>query len=75
VPPKLVSDLTSITFVGDHPDDLKTGINPFVVMDGSEEFWLAAQKIARNYTTQSAITGSNHNAPMSPHLPRNFWTF
>jgi len=51
--PKMVSDLTTITFVGDHPDDLKSGINPFVVMDGSEEFRLAAQDIARNYTTLS----------------------
>jgi hypothetical protein len=48
--PKLVSDLTTITFVSDHPDDLKTGIQPFVVMDGSEEYRLAAQDLARNYT-------------------------
>ncbi len=41
--PKLVSDLTTITFVSDHPDDLKTGIQPFLVMDGSEEFRLAVQ--------------------------------
>jgi len=31
--PKLVSDLTTITFVSDHPNDIKTGIQPFVVMD------------------------------------------
>jgi hypothetical protein len=48
--PKLVSDLTTMTFVSDHPDDLKTGIQPFVVMDGSEEYRLAAQDLARNYT-------------------------
>jgi hypothetical protein len=35
--PKLVSDLTTITYISNHPDDLKTGILPFVVMDGSED--------------------------------------
>jgi hypothetical protein len=48
--PKLVSDLTTITFVSDHPDDIKTGIQPFVVMDGSEEFRMVSQDLARNYT-------------------------
>jgi hypothetical protein len=47
--PKLLSDLGSITFVGDHPDDLKTGINPFNAMDGSEEFRAAAHELARSY--------------------------
>jgi len=51
--PKLVSDLTTITFAADHPDDLKTGIQPFVVMDGSEEYRHAAQDLARNYTLLS----------------------
>jgi hypothetical protein len=31
--PKLVSNLTSLTFVSDHPDNLKTGLHPFIVMD------------------------------------------
>jgi hypothetical protein len=48
--PKLVSDLVTITFVSDHPDNLKTGIQPFVVMDGSEEYRLAAQNLAQSYT-------------------------
>jgi len=48
--PKLMSDLSSITFVGDHPDDTKTGIQPFMAMDGAEEFRAAAQELARNYT-------------------------
>ncbi len=48
--PKLVSDLTTITFVSDHPDDIKTGLQPFVVMDGSEDYRLASQDLARNYT-------------------------
>ena len=45
--PKLVSDLTTITFVADHPDDLKMGIQPFIVMDGSEDYHLATQEVAR----------------------------
>jgi len=44
--PKLVADLMTIAFVGDHPDDLKTGLQPFVVMDGSEEYCTAIQDIA-----------------------------
>jgi hypothetical protein len=46
--PKLVSDLTTLTFVGDHTDDLKTGIQPFMVMDGSEHYQSPAQELARN---------------------------
>jgi hypothetical protein len=48
--PKLLSDLSTLTFVGDHPDDLKTGIQPFMAMDGSEEFQAAAQDLARSYS-------------------------
>jgi hypothetical protein len=51
--PKLVSDLTTLTFVGDHIDDLKTGIQPFMVMDGSEHYRSAAQELARNYNLLS----------------------
>lgn len=51
--PKLVSDITTITLVADHNDDLKTGIQPFVVMDGSEEFRLASLKIAQSYMVLS----------------------
>jgi len=47
--PKLVNDLATINLVADHNDDLKTGIQPFVVMDGSEEFRLASLKIAQQY--------------------------
>jgi len=47
--PKLVSDVTTVTLVADHDDDLKTGLQPFVVMDGSEEFRLASLKIAQSY--------------------------
>jgi hypothetical protein len=51
--PKLLSDLTSVTFLGDHPDDLKTGIQPFIAMDGLEEHRAAAQELARSYTMLS----------------------
>jgi hypothetical protein len=40
--PKLHSDLATITFVADHDNDLKTGIQPFIAMDGSEEYRSAA---------------------------------
>lgn len=51
--PKMVSDLTTVTLVASHNDDLKTGIQPFVVMDGSEEFRLATLKIAQSYMVLS----------------------
>jgi hypothetical protein len=52
--PILVSDLTTITFFGDHLDDLKTGLyHPFITMDGSEDYCLAMQEFARNYTLLS----------------------
>jgi len=51
--PKLVADLTTITFVSDHPDDLKTGLQPFIAMDGSEEYRLAAQNMAQTYNMLS----------------------
>ncbi len=47
--PKLHADLATVTFAGDHHDDLKTGIQPFVAMDGSEEYRAAAMDLARSY--------------------------
>jgi hypothetical protein len=47
--PKLHSDLATVTFVADHHNDLKTGIQPFVAMDGSEEHRAAAMELARSY--------------------------
>jgi hypothetical protein len=35
---KLVQDLLSFTFVGDSQEDLKSGLQPFIVADGSEEY-------------------------------------
>jgi len=48
--PKLLADLTTVTFAGDHQDDLKTGLQPFMAMDGSEEYRAKAQELARSYT-------------------------
>jgi len=47
--PKLHSDLATVTFVADHHNDLKTGIQPFIAMDGSEEHRAAAMELARSY--------------------------
>jgi hypothetical protein len=47
--PKLHSDLLSVTFIGDHPDDLRTGIQPFIAMDGSEQHRAAAMEMSRSY--------------------------
>jgi hypothetical protein len=44
--PKLVSDLVTVNFVADHPDDHKTGNQPLTIMDGSEEYRSAAQSVA-----------------------------
>jgi hypothetical protein len=47
--PKIHADLATITFVADHHNDLKTGIQPFITMDGSEEYRAAAMELARTY--------------------------
>lgn len=47
--PKLHSDLSTVTFVADHYDDLKTGIQPFMVMDGSEEYRASALELSRSF--------------------------
>ncbi len=48
VPSKLVQDLLTFTFAGDS-HDLKTGLQPFVIADSSEEFWRANLELARTY--------------------------
>jgi len=48
--PKLHSDLAMLTFVADHDNDLKTGLQPFIAMDGSEEYRAAALELARSYS-------------------------
>ena len=47
--PKLHSDIATVTFVADHYDDLKTGIQPFMVMDGSEEYRASALELSRSF--------------------------
>lgn len=46
---KLVQDLLSFTFMGDSQDDLKSGLQPFMVADGSEEYRRANLELARTY--------------------------
>jgi hypothetical protein len=36
---KIAQDLLAFTFVGDSPEDLKTGVHPFVIAEGSAEHW------------------------------------
>jgi hypothetical protein len=47
--PKLHADLASITFVVDHLNDLKSGIQLFIAMDGSEGHRAASLELARSY--------------------------
>jgi hypothetical protein len=49
VTPKLVQDLISFTFVGDSADDIKTGLHPFVITDGSSEHRQANLELSRLY--------------------------
>jgi hypothetical protein len=46
---KLVQDLVTFTFVGDSQDDLKTGLQPFMVADGTEEHRRSNMELARTY--------------------------
>ncbi len=46
---KLVQDLLSFTFVGDSQEDLKTGLQPFIIADGSEEYRRANLELAKTY--------------------------
>ncbi len=46
---KLVQDLLNFTFVSESTDDIKTGLQPFVIVDGSAEHRQANLEIARTY--------------------------
>jgi hypothetical protein len=46
---KLVQDLLSFTFLGESQDDLKSGIQPFIIADGSEEYRRANLDLAQTY--------------------------
>jgi hypothetical protein len=56
--PKLLQDLRNFTFLVDSPDDLKTGLQPFIIADGSEEHCRANLELARQYgLVQEGATG------------------
>jgi hypothetical protein len=59
---KLVQDLLSFTFLGDSQDDLKVGLQPFMVADGSEEYRRANMELARTY---GFLQDSNHGVMYS----------
>jgi hypothetical protein len=46
---KLVQDLLSFTFIGESSDDIKTGLQPFVIADGSSEHCQANLDLAPTY--------------------------
>jgi hypothetical protein len=46
---KVVQDLLAFSFVGDSPDDIKTGVQPFVIAEGSAEHRQANLEVARLY--------------------------
>jgi hypothetical protein len=47
---KLVQDLLSFTFIGDSQEDLKSGLQPLIVADGSEEYRQANLELAKMYS-------------------------
>ena len=47
--PKIVQDLLSFTFVGDSADDIKTGLHPFIITDGSTEHRQTNLELSRLY--------------------------
>jgi hypothetical protein len=46
---KVVQDLLAFAFVGDTPDDIKTGIQPFMIAEGTAEHRQANMEVARLY--------------------------
>jgi hypothetical protein len=46
---KLVQDLLQFTFVGENTDDIRTGLQPFIIADGSSEHRQANLELARTY--------------------------
>jgi hypothetical protein len=58
ITPKLLQDLRTFTFLADSPDDLRTGLQPFIIADGSEEHRRANLELARQYgLLQEGATG------------------
>jgi len=62
VTPKLLQDLRSFTFLADSTDDLKTGLQPFAVTDGSAEHRRANLELARQY---GLLQEGEHSATLS----------
>jgi hypothetical protein len=50
VSPKLIQDLLSFTFVAEATDDIKTGIQPFVIVDGTAEHRRANLELSQMYS-------------------------
>jgi hypothetical protein len=46
---RLVQDLLSFTFMGQSADDIKTGLQPFIITDGNAEFRQTNAEVARIY--------------------------
>jgi hypothetical protein len=61
---RLVQDLLSFTFVGDTLDDIKTGIQPFVIADILAEHCQANLEVSRLY----GLLNSGDQALMLPDL-------
>jgi hypothetical protein len=53
VSPKLMQDLLSFVFISDTPDDIKTGIQPFVII-GTAEHHLANLQVSHMYSFLSS---------------------
>jgi len=47
--PQLAQDLILLTFIMPSTDDIKTGLQPFMMMDGMEEHWANNMEVARDY--------------------------
>jgi hypothetical protein len=50
VSPKLIQDLLSFTFVAEATDDIKTGIQPFTIVDGTAEHCRANLELSQMYS-------------------------
>jgi len=64
VSPKLIQDLLNFTFVSDSPDNTTTGLQPFIVADGSAEHRQANLELSRMYS----FLASGENALMLADL-------
>jgi hypothetical protein len=66
VTPKIVQDLLAFRFIGESPDDIKTGIQPFIIADGSAEQRQANLEVAQLY----GLLHAGDNAIMLMDLER-----